>query len=133
MKKIEAIIKPLKPDEVKQALGKIGVQDMTVLEAKVVGRQKGHAELYRGAEYVVEFVPKIKIEIVLPAERVDAVVHAICNAAHTGRKGDGKIVVSNMEKVIEFELANMAQKQFAMNKSRDCPRQLCIASSILTG
>ena len=97
MKKVEAIIKPFKLDEVKEALHEIGLQGMTVTEAKGFGRQKGHTELYRGAEYVVDFLPKIKIELVLPADRVDAAIEAIQNAAQTGRIGDGKIFISSIE------------------------------------
>ena len=93
MKKVEAIIKPFKLDEVKEALQQIGVQGMTVTEVKGFGRQKGHTELYRGAEYVVDFLPKIKLEIVLTYEMVDKAVEAIIEAANTGRIGDGKIFV----------------------------------------
>ena len=102
MKKIEAIIKPFKLDDVKEALQEIGVHGLTVIEAKGFGRQKGHTELYRGAEYVVDFLPKIKIELVLPADRVDAAIEAIQNAAQTGRIGDGKIFVSPIESVIRI-------------------------------
>ncbi len=102
MKKIEAIIKPFKLDDVKEALQEIGVQGLTVIEAKGFGRQKGHTELYRGAEYVVDFLPKIKIELVLPADRVEAAIEAIQNAAQTGRIGDGKIFVSPVEHVIRI-------------------------------
>ena len=93
MKKVEAIIKPFKLDEVKEALQQIGVQGLTVTEVKGFGRQKGHTELYRGAEYVVDFLPKIKLEIVLAEEMVDKAVEAIVEAANTGRIGDGKIFV----------------------------------------
>ncbi|MCH7600475.1 MAG: P-II family nitrogen regulator [Myxococcales bacterium] len=93
MKKVEAIIKPFKLDEVKEALQQIGVQGLTVTEVKGFGRQKGHTELYRGAEYVVDFLPKIKLEIVLTDEMVDKAVEAIIEAANTGRIGDGKIFV----------------------------------------
>jgi nitrogen regulatory protein P-II 1 len=93
MKKVEAIIKPFKLDEVKEALQQIGVQGLTVTEVKGFGRQKGHTELYRGAEYVVDFLPKIKLEIVLTDEMVDKTVEAIIEAANTGRIGDGKIFV----------------------------------------
>lgn len=102
MKKIEAIIKPFKLDDVKEALQEIGLQGLTVTEAKGFGRQKGHTELYRGAEYVVDFLPKIKIELVIPDSRVDAAVEAIQNAAQTGRIGDGKIFVSNIEEVVRI-------------------------------
>ena len=102
MKKIEAIIKPFKLDEVKEALQEVGVQGITVTEAKGFGRQKGHTELYRGAEYVVDFLPKVKIEIVIEDTRVEAAVEAIQNAARTGRIGDGKIFVLNVEDAIRI-------------------------------
>jgi nitrogen regulatory protein P-II 1 len=102
MKKIEAIIKPFKLDEVKEALQEVGLQGITVTEAKGFGRQKGHTELYRGAEYVVDFLPKVKIEIVLADEMVDKAVEAIRTAAQTGRIGDGKIFVSNIEQAIRI-------------------------------
>lgn len=100
MKKIEAIIKPFKLDEVKDALHEIGLQGITVLEAKGFGRQKGHTELYRGAEYVVDFLPKVKIEVVLDDALVERAVEAIQQAAHTGRIGDGKIFISPVEEAI---------------------------------
>ena len=102
MKKIEAIIKPFKLDEVKEALQEIGVQGITVTEAKGFGRQKGHTELYRGAEYVVDFLPKVKVEIVVPPDRVEPAVEAIQKAARTGRIGDGKIFVLNVEEAIRI-------------------------------
>jgi nitrogen regulatory protein P-II 1 len=102
MKKIEVIIKPFKLDDVKEALQEIGVQGLTVVEAKGFGRQKGHTELYRGAEYVVDFLPKIKIELVIPADQVEAAIDAIQTAARTGRIGDGKIFVSPVESVIRI-------------------------------
>jgi nitrogen regulatory protein P-II 1 len=102
MKKIEAIIKPFKLDEVKEALQEVGVQGITVTEAKGFGRQKGHTELYRGAEYVVDFLPKVKIEIVIEDARVEASVEAIQKAARTGRIGDGKIFVLNVEEAIRI-------------------------------
>lgn len=102
MKKIEAIIKPFKLDEVKEALHEVGISGITVLEARGFGRQKGHTELYRGAEYVVDFVPKVKIEIVLEDNKVEAAVEAIQQAAHTGRIGDGKIFVSTIEEAIRI-------------------------------
>lgn len=102
MKKIEAIIKPFKLDEVKEALQEVGLQGITVTEAKGFGRQKGHTELYRGAEYVVDFLPKVKVEVVLADENVEAVIDAIRNAAQTGRIGDGKIFVSNVEEVVRI-------------------------------
>jgi nitrogen regulatory protein P-II 1 len=102
MKKIEAIIKPFKLDEVKEALQEVGLQGITVTEAKGFGRQKGHTELYRGAEYVVDFLPKVKIEIVLGDEMVERAVEAIRKAAQTGRIGDGKIFVSNIEEAVRI-------------------------------
>ncbi len=102
MKKIEAIIKPFKLDEVKEALQDVGVQGMTVLEAKGYGRQKGHSELYRGAEYVIDFLPKIKIEVVVPDDMAQPVVDAIVTAARTGKIGDGKIFVSDVSDVIRI-------------------------------
>ncbi len=100
MKKIEAIIKPFKLDEVKEALHEVGLQGITVLEAKGFGRQKGHTELYRGAEYVVDFLPKVKIELVVDDEMLERAVEAIQQAAHTGRIGDGKIFISHVEEAI---------------------------------
>jgi nitrogen regulatory protein P-II 1 len=102
MKKIEAIIKPFKLDEVKEALQEIGLQGITVTEAKGFGRQKGHTELYRGAEYVVDFLPKVKIEIVLADDMVEKAVETIQNSAKTGRIGDGKIFISNIEDAIRI-------------------------------
>ena len=102
MKKIEAIIKPFKLDDVREALSDIGVTGLTVSEVKGFGRQKGHTELYRGAEYVVDFLPKVKMEIILADEQVEACVEAIIKAAHTGRIGDGKIFVSPVEQVIRI-------------------------------
>ncbi len=102
MKKIEAIIKPFKLDEVKEALHDVGVKGLTVTEAKGFGRQKGHTELYRGAEYVVDFLPKVKIEVVLEDSQVERAVEAIQSAAHTGRIGDGKIFVSAVEEALRI-------------------------------
>lgn len=102
MKKIEAIIKPFKLDEVKEALQGIGVQGITVIEAKGFGRQKGHTELYRGAEYVVDFLPKVKIEVVLQDTMVTEAIEAIKSAAQTGRIGDGKIFVSSIEQAVRI-------------------------------
>ena len=102
MKKFEAVIKPFKLDEVKEALQDAGVQGMTVLEAKGYGRQKGHSELYRGAEYVIDFLPKIKIEVVVPDDMVNSVVDAIQAAARTGKIGDGKIFISDVLDVIRI-------------------------------
>ncbi len=102
MKKIEAIIKPFKLDEVKEALQELGLQGMTVIEAKGFGRQKGQTELYRGAEYVVDFLPKIKIEVVVADDQLTAAVDAIQNAARTGRIGDGKIFISEIIEVVRI-------------------------------
>jgi len=102
MKKIEAIIKPFKLDEVKEALQEAGIQGITVLEAKGFGRQKGHTELYRGAEYVVDFLPKVKIEVVMEDSMVERAIEAIQQSAHTGRIGDGKIFVSSIEEAIRI-------------------------------
>ena len=102
MKKIEAIIKPFKLDEVKEALHDVGIQGITVLEAKGFGRQKGHTELYRGAEYVVDFLPKVKLDIVLADELVDGAVEAIMGAAKTGKIGDGKIFVMELGEAIRI-------------------------------
>jgi nitrogen regulatory protein PII len=102
MKKIEAIIKPFKLDDVKEALGAIGVDGLTVTEVKGFGRQKGHTELYRGAEYVVDFLPKLKLEIVVEADQAAAVVDAICGAANTGKIGDGKIFVLPLEEAVRI-------------------------------
>ena len=102
MKKIEATIKPFKLDEVKEALQDIGVQGLSVVEVKGFGRQKGHTELYRGAEYVVDFLPKVKIEVVLANDLVDSAIEAICNAAKTDKIGDGKIFVSSIEQAIRI-------------------------------
>jgi nitrogen regulatory protein P-II 1 len=102
MKKIEAIIKPFKLDDVKEALNEVGISGITVLEAKGFGRQKGHTELYRGAEYVVDFVPKVKLEVVVEASQADRAVEAIKTAAFTGRIGDGKIFVSTIEEAIRI-------------------------------
>jgi len=110
MKKIEAIIKPFKLDEVKEALQEAGLQGITVTEAKGFGRQKGHTELYRGAEYVVDFLPKVKIEVVVADSGVEAAVEAIRNAAQTGRIGDGKIFVSPIEQVIRIRTGETGEE-----------------------
>jgi len=102
MKKIEAIIKPFKLEEVKDALSEIGIEGMTVSEVKGFGRQKGHTEIYRGSEYKVDFLPKVKVEIVLPDNRVEAAVAAIVGAAKTGKIGDGKVFVANIEEIIRI-------------------------------
>jgi nitrogen regulatory protein P-II 1 len=102
MKKVEAIIKPFKLDEVKEALHEVGIQGITVTEAKGFGRQKGHTELYRGAEYVVDFLPKVKIEVVMEDGLVERAVEAILKAAHTGRIGDGKVFVTTVDEAIRI-------------------------------
>ena len=102
MKKIEAIIKPFKMDDVREALGEIGVTGMTVSEVKGFGRQKGHTELYRGAEYMVDFLPKVKLEIVIATEDAERCIEAIVNTAQTGKIGDGKIFVTDVERVIRI-------------------------------
>ena len=110
MKKIEAIIKPFKLDDVKEALQEIGLQGMTVVEAKGFGRQKGHTELYRGAEYVVDFLPKLKIEVVVGDDQVDAVLEAIQKAAKTGKIGDGKIFVLDVANAVRIRRAKPAKR-----------------------
>ena len=107
MKKIEAVIKPFKLDDVKEALQEIGLQGMTVLEAKGYGRQKGHTELYRGAEYVVDFLPKLKIEVVVDDGQVEGALEAIQKAAKTGKIGDGKIFVTDVVNVIRIRTGEM--------------------------
>ncbi len=102
MKKVEAVIKPFKLDEVKEALHDVGVNGITVTEAKGFGRQKGHTELYRGAEYVVDFLPKVRLEVIVDDDQADRVVEAIANAARTGRIGDGKIFVSTIDAVVRI-------------------------------
>ena len=102
MKKIEAVIKPFKLDDVKEALHEVGVSGITVTEAKGFGRQKGHTELYRGAEYVVDFLPKVKLEVVVEDDQASRVIEAIENAARTGRIGDGKIFISEIQEVIRI-------------------------------
>ena len=109
MKKIEAIIKPFKLDEVKEALQEVGIQGLSVIEVKGFGRQKGHTELYRGAEYVVDFLPKVKLEIVLADDQVDAAVNAIIGAAKTDKIGDGKIFVSPVEQAIRIRTGETAE------------------------
>jgi nitrogen regulatory protein P-II 1 len=102
MKKIEAIVKPFKLDEVREALSEVGVTGLTVTEVKGFGRQKGHTELYRGAEYVVDFLPKVKIEVVVPDNQVEPAIEAIVKAARTGKIGDGKIFVTSVEHVVRI-------------------------------
>ena len=110
MKKVEAIIKPFKLEEVKEALTEIGVQGMTVTEVKGFGRQKGHQEIYRGAEYVVDFLPKVKLEIVVPEEMVDRVIETILKSARTGKIGDGKIFVVPVEEVVRIRTAERGEE-----------------------
>ena len=110
MKKIEAIIKPFKLEEVKENLGLIGIHGMTVIEVKGFGRQKGHTELYRGAEYIVDFLPKVKIEIVVSDDDLDKAVESIQNAAKTGRIGDGKIFVMDLEQVVRIRTGEDGEK-----------------------
>jgi nitrogen regulatory protein P-II 1 len=102
MKKVEAVIKPFKLDDVREALSEIGITGMTAIEVKGFGRQKGHTELYRGAEYVVDFLPKVKLEVVVKEEDLDRCVEAITNAARTGKIGDGKIFVTSVERVVRI-------------------------------
>lgn len=110
MKKVEAIIKPFKLEEVKDALGEVGIEGMTVTEVKGFGRQKGHTEIYRGSEYTVDFLPKIKIELVLPDTRVEAAVTAIVKAAKTGKIGDGKVFVSTVEDAVRIRTEEKGDK-----------------------
>ena len=110
MKKIEAIVKPFKLDEVREALSEVGVTGLTVTEVKGFGRQKGHTELYRGAEYVVDFLPKVKIEVVCEDSVVERAVEAIVNAARTGRIGDGKIFVSTIEEVVRIRTGERGEE-----------------------
>ena len=109
MKKIEAIIKPFKLDEVREALSETGVSGLTVTEVKGFGRQKGHTELYRGAEYVVDFLPKVKVEVVVPDDTVESVIEAIIKAARTGKIGDGKIFISGVERVVRIRTGEMGE------------------------
>ena len=110
MKKIEAIIKPFRLNEVKDALHEIGVQGMTVSEVKGFGRQKGHTEIYRGSEYTVDFLPKVKIEIVLSDEQINAAVEAIIKAARTGKIGDGKVFISGIEEAVRIRTDERGEK-----------------------
>ena len=110
MKKVEAIIKPFKLDDVKEALNAIGIQGMTVSEVKGYGRQKGHKEIYRGAEYVVDFIPKVKVEITIKADQVDEVVRTVRDAANTGTIGDGKIFVLSVEQAIRVRTGETGQE-----------------------
>ncbi len=110
MKKVEAIIKPFKLDDVKEALNGIGIKGMTISEVKGYGRQKGHTEIYRGAEYVVDFLPKIKMEIIVASEQVDQVIDTIIEAARTGKIGDGKIFVLPIEKIVRVRTGETDQE-----------------------
>ena len=110
MKKIEAIIKPFKLEEVKDALGEVGIEGMTVTEVKGFGRQKGHTEIYRGSEYTVDFLPKVKIDIVLADEQIDAAVEAIIKAARTGKIGDGKVFISTIEEAVRIRTDERGEK-----------------------
>ncbi len=110
MKLVTAIIKPFKLDDVREALSGVGVQGVTVSEVKGFGRQKGHTELYRGAEYVVDFLPKVKLEIAIPSDRIEAVIEAITGAANTGKIGDGKIFVSALEQVVRIRTGETGEE-----------------------
>jgi len=110
MKKIEAIIKPIKLEEVKDALSEVGIEGMTVMEVKGFGRQKGHTEIYRGSEYTTDFLPKIKLEIVAPDDRVEAAVAAIIKGAKTGKIGDGKVFISNVEDSVRIRTEERGEK-----------------------
>lgn len=110
MKKIEAIIKPFKLDDVKEALNDIGIQGMTITEVKGYGRQKGHKEIYRGAEYVVDFIPKVKIDVVVPKDQAKQVVDKIREAAHTGKLGDGKIFVFSVEEAVRVRTGETGEE-----------------------
>ena len=110
MKKIEAIIKPFKLDEVKEALQEVGVEGLTVLEAKGFGRQRGHTELYRGAEYIVDFLPKVKIEVVIPDKMLEPALDAILSAAKTGKIGDGKVFVSSIDKAVRIRTGEIDEE-----------------------
>ncbi len=109
MKKVEAIIKPFKLDDVKEALGSVGVQGITVSEVKGFGRQRGHTELYRGAEYVVDFLPKVKLEIIIKDDQVEQVIESIATAAKTGRIGDGKIFVTTVDEVVRIRTGETSE------------------------
>ncbi|MFT6792534.1 MAG: nitrogen regulatory protein PII [Rubritalea sp.] len=115
MKKIEAIIKPFKLEEVKEALANVGVQGMTVTEVKGFGRQKGHTEIYRGSEYTVDFLPKVKIEIVVDDSEASTVAEAIVSSANTGKIGDGKVFISNMEEAIRIRTGETGRDAVAVN------------------
>jgi len=115
MKKIEAIIKPFKLEEVKEALAEVGVQGMTVTEVKGFGRQKGHTEIYRGSEYTVDFLPKVKIEIVIDDEQAQTVAEAVVNSANTGKIGDGKVFISSIDEAIRIRTGETGAGAVAVN------------------
>ena len=110
MKKVEAIIKPFKLEEVKEALANVGIKGLTVIEVKGFGRQKGHKELYRGAEYEIEFLPKVKLEVIVPESELENVVEAIVSSARTGRLGDGKVFVSPVEEVVRIRTGERGEE-----------------------
>lgn len=110
MKKVQAIIKPFKLEEVKEALSKVGIKGLTVVEVKGFGRQKGHKELYRGAEYEIEFLPKVKLEVVVPDNEVETVIETIVSSARTGRLGDGKVFVTPVEEVIRIRTGERGEE-----------------------
>lgn len=110
MKKVEAIIKPFKLEEVKEALSNVGIKGLTVIEVKGFGRQKGHKELYRGAEYEIEFLPKVKLEVIVPESELENVVEAIVSSARTGRLGDGKVFVSPVEEVVRIRTGERGEE-----------------------
>ncbi len=110
MKKVEAIIKPFKLEEVKEALSNVGIKGLTVLEVKGFGRQKGHKELYRGAEYEIEFLPKVKLEVIVPESELETVIDAIVTSARTGRLGDGKVFVSPIEEVVRIRTGERGEE-----------------------
>ncbi len=110
MKKIEAIIKPFKLEEVKEALSNVGIKGLTVIEVKGFGRQKGHKELYRGAEYEIEFLPKVKLEVVVPDSEMESVIEAIVSSARTGRLGDGKVFVTPIEEVVRIRTGERGEE-----------------------
>ena len=115
MKKVEAIIKPFKLEDVKEALSEIGIQGMTVTEVKGFGRQKGHTEIYRGSEYTVDFLPKVKLEIIIDDEQAEAVVDKIVSTANTGKIGDGKVFVSNVEEAVRIRTGEKGAEAVAVN------------------
>jgi nitrogen regulatory protein P-II 1/nitrogen regulatory protein P-II 2 len=131
MKMLTAVVKPFKADQVRDALAQVGVQGMTITEVKGFGRQKGHTELYRGAEYVVDFVPKVKLELAVSDEQLDQAIDVIMKAAGTGKIGDGKIFVTDLEQVIRIRTGQIGSEaiQGAHNEKIDC----CIVDAALVG